>query len=54
MARKALVVEATGAIDNIIEIEDGANWPIPSGRILVASATADFVHTYVEGEFVEV
>lgn len=33
--RKAIVRESDGFVTNVIEIEDGANWPIPNGCYLV-------------------
>ncbi len=49
MARKALVETATGLVVNIIEIETGANWPIPKGHTLrsigVSSVSAGYTWT---------
>ena len=39
MSRKALV-DSTGLVLNVIVIEDGADWPIPAGCILVDAAFA--------------
>lgn len=33
--RKAVVDKKTGLVLNVIEIEDGANWPVPEGCYLV-------------------
>lgn len=38
--RKALVKTVTGLVVNVIEIESGANWPIPAGHTLVDAAKA--------------
>lgn len=40
MARHALIIQATGLVENVIELVPGADWPIPTGRILVESLVA--------------
>ena len=36
--RKALVHISTGLVENVIEIEDGAVWPVPDGYQLIPEA----------------
>lgn len=33
--RKTVVNKATGLVANVIVLEDGANWPVPAGHLLV-------------------
>lgn len=51
MARKA-VVDASGNVLNVIEIEPGADWPTPEGCTLVdASNGGEPGGTYQAGQF---
>lgn len=49
--RYALINTATGAVENVIELDEDSDWPIPEGHEVVASDIAGPGWTYSAGEF---
>jgi hypothetical protein len=50
--RYAVVNSETNIVENVIELDDGSDWPTPDGCYLVLAPTASPGDSYVNGEFV--
>lgn len=51
--RYALIGISTGFVENVIELEEGHNWPIPDGYQVVQSDVAGPGWYYIDGVFYE-
>jgi len=51
--RKALIRKADGFVENVIEIEEGANWKVPDGCILIDAFDASPGDTWDETKFIK-
>lgn len=50
--RTALIQIATGIVQNVIELEPGANWRVPDGCVTIPSMTAGIGDTWSEESFI--
>lgn len=50
--RYAIVIKKTGIVDNVIELEEGHDWPIPDGSEVVKTETAGPGWSYKDGKFI--
>ena len=51
--RKALIRKADGFVENVIEIEEGANWKAPDGCILIDAFDASPDDTWDGTKFIK-
>ena len=51
--RKALIRKADGFVENVIEIEEGANWKAPDGCILIDAFDASSGDTWDGTKFIK-
>lgn len=51
MSRRAVVNDQTLIVENVIELEDDADWPIPEGRIIVDAPDSGSIGDVWDGEY---